>query len=72
MGAVKFCCLLTIVMTIVLSFGMLAVSLKVNYDIFKSQWNSENVCIAAHIRLGVERRDIVRLNGSCEVLRGDF
>jgi len=72
MGAVKFCCVLTISMCIVLSLGMLATSLYINHGIFKSQWDSENVCIAKYIRQGVERRDIYRDNGSCTLSRGDF
>ena len=69
MGAVKFCCVLTISMCIALSLGMLATSLYINHGIFKAQWDGENVCIASHIRLGVERRDIYRDNGSCYVSR---
>jgi len=72
MGAVKFCCVLTIGMCIVLSFGMLAVSLHYNYGVFKTQWDSENVCISKYIRQGVERRDIYRDSGSCKLDRGEF
>lgn len=41
------------------------------YNKAETLWKEENACIASYISQKVERRDIVRDNGSCYV-RGDY
>ena len=69
MGAVKFCCVLTIGMCIMLSLGMLATSLYINHGIFKAQWDLQNTCIAHWVSQGVERSDIYRDGETCRIDR---
>lgn len=38
-----------------------------SFEADQALWNSENVCIAEKVALGIERADIVRDNGGCYV-----
>ena len=69
LSAIDFCLILgsSMLLICVLSFGL--AKFMHDFEREKELYTLQNVCIAHHIRMGVERRDIYRANDSCYVSR---
>lgn len=64
----RFAVKLSIVLMLV-SSALITYTLSKDFSNYKSVWDSENVCIAEFVSLGIERSSIVRTNGTCVFVR---
>jgi len=69
LSAVDFCLILgsSMLLICVLSFGL--AKFMHDFEREKQLYSLQNVCIAHHIRMGVERSDIYRDGETCRVER---
>lgn len=68
MNTIQVACVVTIVVSAVTAIVLLWCSLIVNYELTKAQYDSENVCISHWVEQGVERRNVVRMKGTCAII----
>ena len=64
---------LTIYMAVVLSVSVVVFSIMTSVKMvndYKAVWDSQNDCIAYMVRLGIERKDILRSGNGC-VIQGE-
>ena len=52
---------------IIIALGLFTASAVVNFNLYQSNYNAENICTAHWIAQGVERADIIRVSGTCSV-----
>ena len=45
----------------------IAIDVVTDINEYKHGWDTENECIAYMVRLGIERKDIYRSNGTCVI-----
>ena len=50
---------------VMIILGLLVSSAVVNFNLHQSNYDAENVCIAHWVSQGIERADIIRVNGQC-------
>jgi hypothetical protein len=69
LSPVDFCLVLGCSITLILVLGFGLAKFMHDFEKERVEWDLQNVCIAHHIRLGVERSDIYRDGETCRVER---
>jgi hypothetical protein len=64
---VKLVSFIAIMLMCLALFVFIAIDAMRDFNEYKQTWDTENQCIAYMIRLGIERKDIHRSNGTCVI-----